>query len=72
MVKHLSSQIMMIFRILVLYGLNSVCKMKIKFMKRYYGNQLKIVSLTTEMNLLYGYGKLSTFQMLQFNLKESI
>lgn len=41
-------------------------------MKRYYGNQLKIISLATELNLLYSFGKLSPFQMLKFNLKESI
>lgn len=74
MAIHVGSQIMIIFHILVLYGLNSVCKLKIKFIKRYYGNQFKLVSLATELNLLYGYDKLheSTFQMLQFNLKESI
>lgn len=51
---------------------NSVWKIQIKFMKRYHGNQLKIVSLATELNLLYGFGKLSPFQMLNFILKESI
>lgn len=56
----------------ILWSKYSVCKKKIKFMKRYYGNQLKIVSFATELNLLYGFGKPSPFQMLKFNLKKSM
>lgn len=41
-------------------------------MKHYYGNQLKIFSLATELNLLNGFGKLSQFQMLKFKLEELI
>lgn len=66
MVINVGSQSLMIFYILDLYGPNRVCKMKKKFIKRYNGNQLKIVSSATELNLLYV--KLSTFKMLQLNL----